>query len=461
MAEEIFDVVVLGGGAGGVPTAVRAAQLGGKVAVVEQDNVGGLCMNRGCIPFGHMMTASNIIGSLSLGRDMGINLSGISTDHETLLKRQDELIAFMRQGVGGTLKKNGVEIIKGKGRIAGKGKIDVNGKTISCRNIILATGGEWTKPDFPNSDLDDVVSSNYLLGAKNLPKRVLLFGGSPWLIEIAQFLHRFGSQVIMATKDKSLLSNESKTITSRLRKSLKEGGIEIKTQGEIINAAKMKDGLHVDLSSKDGSEKVVVDKIITIERRAALKDIGLENVNLNKEGEYIKINDKMETGATGIYAIGDVTENQSRHYSHLASEKGIIAAENAMGNNSTINPMTFTRILFTQPEVACVGLTAKEAKSAGYDVYVGTAPLAMNPYGMILSENEGIIEIVTEKQYGEILGVHFIGTSASEMAGQAVLAIQMEMTVDELTKTSFPHPTLSESLAEAARDALGRPIYLP
>jgi len=461
MTEEIYDVVVLGGGAGGVPAAVRAAQLGGTVAVIEQENFGGLCMNKGCIPFGHMMTASNIVGSLSLGRNMGINLSQISIDYEMLVRRQDELIDFMRKGVVGTLVKNGIDRIEGKGRISGKGTINVNDNTVGFKKLILATGGEWIMPDFPNSALDDVVNTNYLLEARVLPKEVLLFGRVPWLIEIAQFLNRFGCQVILATQDKFLLPDESKTISSRLRKTLKSSGIDIKHDAEIINLAKNNGGLQVEIKSKNGIEEVFVEKIITAERKAALKGLGLENLQIDKGADFIKVNEKMETKINGVYAIGDITEEQSRHYSHLASEEGVIAAENAMGGEAELDQRTCTRILYSQPEVACVGLTAKEAKAAGYDVYVGAAPLSMNPYGMILSENEGIIEVVAEKKYGEILGVHFIGTSASEMVGQAVLAIRMEMTLEELAKTSFPHPTLSESLAEAAREALGVPIYLP
>jgi len=461
MTEEIYDVIVLGGGAGGAPAAIRAAQLGGKVAVVECENFGGQCMNRGCIPFGHMMVASNILGGLSLGKEMGLHFSGISKDYATLIKRQNELIDFMRQGVEGTLKKNRVKIISGRGKIAGKGKVEVNGKSISYKSIILATGAKWLKPEFPGADLEEVVTSDYLLNTEKLPQRVLLFGRSPWLIEIAQFLHRFGSQTTLATKERNILSDESKTISSRLRKALKKEEIDIKTQGEIVAATKKKDGLHVELSSKDGLETVVVDKVITIERGASLKDLGLKRINLDEDSHYLTVNSKMESAIEGVYAIGDLTGPQSKHFSHLASHQGIIAAENAMDKDASINPRTFTRIVFTQPQIACVGLTPKEAKDAGYDVVVGAAPYGMNPFGMIISENEGIVEVVAEKRYGQVLGVHFIGTDASEMAGQAVLAIQMEATVEELSRASFPHPTLSESLAEAARDALGKPIYLP
>jgi dihydrolipoamide dehydrogenase len=461
MAEDIYDVVVLGGGAGGTPAAIRAAQLGGHVAIVECENFGGQCMNKGCIPFGHMMVASNILRSLTLGKEMGLTFTGISKDYITLKKRQDELITFMREGVRGTLRKNGVEIFEGRGRIVEKGKLAVNGKIISYKNIILATGAQWMQPEFPGGDLEEVVNSDYLLNTEKIPKKALLFGRSPWLIEIAQFLNRFGSQTILATKDETILSGESKTITSRLRKVLKDEGIGIKTKAEIVGVSKKKDELHIDLSSKDGSETIAADRIITLERGVSLKDLGLKKINIEEDSQYLKVNSKMETGIEGVYAIGDLTGPQSQHYSHLAFKKGITAAENAMGKDAAIDPRTFTRIVFTQPEIACVGLTPKEAKNAGHDAVVGAAPFGMNPYGMILSENEGIVEVVAEKEYGEILGVHFIGTAASEMVGQAVLAIQMEATIEELAKVPFPHPTLSESLAEAAADALGKPIYLP
>jgi len=461
MAEGIYEVVVLGGGAGGAPAAIRAAQLKGRVAIIECENLGGQCMNKGCIPFGHMMVASNILRSLSLGKEMGLTFNGISKDYTILKKRQDELISFMREGVRGTLRKNGVEIFEGRGRIVEKGKLAVNGKIISYKNIILATGAQWMRPGFEGGDLAEVVNSDYLLNTEKIPKKALLFGRSPWLIEIAQFLNRFGSQAIIATQDETILSGETKTITSRLRKVIKNEGIVIKTKAEIVSVSKKRDGLHVDLSSKDGGETFVVDRIITLERGASLKDLGLKKINIKEDSQYLKVNNKMETGIEGVYAIGDLTEPQPSHYSHLAFQKGITAAENAMGKDAAINPRTFTRILFTQPEVACVGLTPKEAKNAGHDVVVGAAPFGMNPYGMILSEDEGIVEVVAEKKYGEILGVHFIGTAASEMVGQAVLAIQTEVTIDELSRVPFPHPTLSESLAEAAADALGKPIYLP
>ncbi len=455
------DVIVIGGGAGGVPAAIRASQLGADVGIVEAGNFGGLCMNRGCIPFGHFMLASNVLGASSLGEKLGINCKKIDRNYAELKQRQEELIKFMRMGVTSTLRKNNIELIEGRGKLAGQGKIDVDGKTIECKNVILATGAAWVTPDFPGGQTDAVINSDQLLELDELPGKVLLYGSSPWLLEIAQFLHRFQKKVVLATPDKSILANESKAIRTRLNKTLKTEGIEILREAVITDVKKEKKGFQVSLNAKKGSKTIDVDRVVYIEREASLRNLGLSTVGLDETAKYLEVDRTMKTAATGVYAIGDITGAQDRHYSHYSSEGAIVAAENAMGLSAKMNPLTFTRVLFTQPQVASVGLTEKEAKKAGYDVVAGAAPYGMNPMGMLLSENEGLVEVVADKKYGEVLGTHFIGSNVAEMAGQAVLAIQMEATLEDLARASFPHPTLSESLPEAARNALGRHIYLP
>jgi dihydrolipoamide dehydrogenase len=461
MIQETFDVVVLGGGGGGVPAAIRAAQLGGQVCLVESRHLGGLCMNRGCIPFCHMMTASSVLANLSFAKELGLDTGETLKDLGALVRRQQDLISFMGEGVKGLLAKNKVQLLEGRGNVAGKGRIQVGDRTVSCKSIILATGAKWAKPEFPGSDLEDIVDGDYFLRTSVLPERVLLYGRSPWIVEVAQFLNRFGSKVVLATPEKRLLVDESHTIATRLKKSLSADGISIKASAGILAARKESSGLQVDLGLKEGVETMAVDKMAILDRRAAIDNLGLNVLGLNENGTYLKVNEKMETGADGVYAIGDLTGPLSRHYSSLASAGGLVAAENAMGVSAAINPKTFSRVLFTRPQVACVGLTKEEAKNKGYEVLVGSAPYSMNAMGMILSEMDGIVEIVAEKKYGELLGVHFFGASATEMVGQGIIAIQMEMTLEEVSKLSFPHPTLSESFSEAARDAMGRSIYLP
>ncbi|MBU2499213.1 MAG: NAD(P)/FAD-dependent oxidoreductase [Proteobacteria bacterium] len=461
MNQEAYDVVVLGGGAGGVPAAIRAAQLGGRVALIECKDLGGACMNKGCVPFGHLRVAADILGALSFGKEFGFDIPEISKNYNMLRKRQNEMISFMREGVKGLLGKNKVKVIRGVGKLAGQGKMEVGGESLLFRKAILAAGARWTRPDFPGADREGVINTDDFLEADKLPGRVLLFGRSPWLLGLAQSLIRFGSQVTLATREEGILPDENKTVRTRLDKVLKRQGIEILTHAEILGVEKTRGGLQCTLTTKGSEERISVDRVVTLERRASLKDLGLGSVGIDESGDCLRTNEKLETAAAGIYAIGDLSAPETSHYSHRASTGGVIAAENAMGLERILDPRSVVRVTFTQPQVACVGMTTKEAKRAGHDLVVGAAPLSMNPLGMILSQTEGIVEIVSEKRYGEILGVHIVADNASEMAGQATLAMQMEMTLEDLARATFPHPTLSESLAEAARDALGQAIYLP
>jgi dihydrolipoamide dehydrogenase len=280
-------------------------------------------------------------------------------------------------------------------------------------------------------------------------------------MKIAQFLSRFGSQVWLVTQEEGLLSDESRSIRSRLTKALQNQGITMVTGAKTLVLKKKSAGVEAVILMKDREEILQVDLVIALRRAAAVKDLGLETVGLEEEREFLQVNERMETGANGVYAIGDLTGPEKKHFSHVASSGGLVAAENAMGMNRVFDGSTTARIAFTSPQVACVGLTGKAAKALGYEVVVGAAPMSMNTLGMITVQTDGLVEVVADKRYGEILGVHIIGDGACEMIGQAVLAIQQEMTLEELAQTAFPHPTLSESIAEAARDALGAAIYLP
>jgi dihydrolipoamide dehydrogenase len=458
---ETYDVIVIGGGAGGVAAAIRASQLGGRVAVIEANQLGGLCMNRGCVPFGHMMAAAHFLGDLKMAEEMGITCSKVSKDLETLLNRQNELIAFMRQGVKTLLSKRKISVITGKGKLKGPGHVDVDGKVLEGKSVILASGGQWIKPGFPGKDHPPIVSSDYFLTERKLPKRCLLLGKGTWGIEIAQFLNQYGSQVWIATEEKTLLPEESKTIRTRLTKALQNQGITVLAHVKVLSAKSKKTGAVVSLSVKGKEEILEVDLIINLERRAALQGLGLETVGIEEANPFIRVNEKMETEVKGLFAVGDITAPEERHFSHLASSSGMIAAEYAMGVSRSSVEGNPTRILFTKPQVACIGMTGKEAKQSGREIVTGSAPLSMNTFGMMTAQMEGLVEVVADKKYGEILGVHMIGDRVSEMAGIGVLAVQQEMTLEELSQATFPHPTLSESIAEAARDALGIPVYLP
>ncbi len=461
MAERHFDVLVLGGGAGGVAAAVRAAQLGGHVAVVEPRFLGGFCVNRGCIPFGFTLAATRILGDLILGRAMGIRCSHRALDDARHSQKRAELISFLRQGIATLLKRHNIALIPGSGRLRQPGKVAVGGEVCSGSKIILATGAGRFKPEIDGLDSGAVSSSDILLTGKKRPASCLLLGDNPKIIELAQILQRLGSQVWLATGERSLLPDESKAIRTRLTKALRKEGINVLTRSRVLSADRTHEGLQCVLRVKDREQRLAVDRLIRLQRDTGLAELGLGAVGLQANRGVVEVNERMETGVDGIYAIGDLTAPEDRRYSHLASAGGIVAAENAMGRERRFDRRTASRVAFTQPQVACVGLTEPEARKMGYEAVTGTAPLAMNPFGMLSGQSEGIVEVVANRQNGEIVGIHILGESAGEMAAQAILAIQLEATLEDLTRTTFPHPTLSESLAEAARVCLGRPIYLP
>jgi dihydrolipoamide dehydrogenase len=299
------------------------------------------------------------------------------------------------------------------------------------------------------------------LTSRKRPRSCLLLGDNPKVIEIAQILQRLGSQVWLATEEKSLLHSESKTIRTRLTKALRNDGITVLTRSRVLSSERTGKGLQCILKVKDQEKRISVDRVIRLKRDTGLAELGLEAVGVKGEEGIVDVNERMETPANGIYAIGDLAAPEDRRYSHLASAGGIIAAENAMGLERRLDRRTVSRVAFTQPQMAAVGLTESEAKRGGFEVITSSAPLAMNPFGMLTAQTEGIVEVVANEQNGGILGIHILGESAGEMAAQAVLAIQLEATLEDLAGTTHPHPTLSESLTEAARDCLGRPIYLP
>ncbi len=456
-----FDVAVVGGGPGGVTAAVRASQLGAKVALIEEKNLGGACMNKACIPFAHMMRAASLFSQMADASKLGIKCHKIAHDFKALSGAREELVGFLRAGLESLLKKNKIEVIRGKASILNAQLIGVEGASISAGRLILATGAEWAPPPSLLKGRDKVVSTDDLLKASRLPKSCLILAESPPLITVAQILSQLGAKVTIVTKGKSILPEEDRAIRSRLTKALQRQGLQILTGKSLIALDEKKGGSRAIIGRETAEHSIEVEMVVGGERISALQGLGLEAIGLDEGAWPLKVNDQMETEAAGIYAVGDLVNPPELHYSHLATAQGLVAAENAMGISSTYEPRLAARVVFTRPQAACVGLTAAQAKKKGYDVVVGAAPLSMNPLGMIMDQQEGLVELVAEREYGEILGIHIVAEHAAEMAALSVALLKMEATLEELSNIPLPHPTLGESVCEAAREALGRPILIP
>jgi dihydrolipoamide dehydrogenase len=453
---ENFDLIVIGGGPGGVAAAIRAAQLGAKAALVEGEHWGGFCLNRACVPtklFAATLDRAKTIRSAS---KMGFSNAEASVDPAAIFKMKDELVGYFAMGTEGLVKAKGVTPIKGKGRLAGPGRVAVGQSVLQAKHVIVAVGAQWVRPSFPGADLEGVVNSSQFLEEGKFPARSLILGAGPWAMELAQFLGACGSQVVVAARERGILAGFDPEIGQRLRGALKNDPLTILNSCQVVSIGRGQDGLSAVLSVKGKEETRRFDRVIYLDRRPVLSELGLDTVGLRD----LAVDEHLATRVPGIWAVGDAIGKEP-FLSHRSSAMGIVAAENALGAKRVFNPSTVPRVAFTNPQAASVGLSEDQAEEAGYEVLAGTAPIAASPMAMIQGVGSGVVKVVGEKKYGELLGVHVLAPFATEIIGAAALAIQMEATLEDLARSALPHPTISESLSDAAREALGWAIYIP
>jgi dihydrolipoamide dehydrogenase len=451
-----FDIIVIGGGPGGVVAAIRAVQLGATAALVESTHWGGFCLNRACVPTKLFAATLDRAKAVQTAAKMGFAKAEASVDPTAVFKMKDELVGYFAMGTEGLVKIKGVTPIKGQGRLVGPGRVAVGGQVYQAKSIIVAVGAQWARPAFPGADLAGVVTSSRFLEEGRIPARSLILGAGPWALELAQFLGVAGSQVVVAARERGILPEFDAEIGQRLRSALKGDPLTILNSCQVVSIAQEQDGLVVLLSVKGKEEKRSFDRVIYFDRRPAVEDFGLDTVGLKDLG----VDEHLATQTSGIWAIGDAV-GQEPFLSHRASAMGIIAAENALGANRVFNASSVPRVAFTHPQAASVGLSEDQAEEAGYEVLVGTAPVAAGPMAMIQGVSSGVVKVVGEKKYGELLGVHMLAPFATEIIAAGALAIQMEATLEDLARCAVPHPTIAESLADAAREALGWAIYIP
>ena len=457
-AEDEFDIVVIGGGPAGYVAAIRAAQLGAKVAVVEKSEFGGTCLNKGCIPTKTFLKNAEIIEGIEMASKRGIILESekYTIDMPKVVQLKNEIVKTLTNGVRGLLKSNEIKMFNGVGKINKDKDVVVNGETVlRADKIILAGGSKVSKINIPGIESNKVLTSDDILDIQQIPKSLTVIGGGVVGIELGQVFLSFGSEVTVIEMMDRIVPGVDRESSVVLRKELEKKGMKILTSTQIKEI--VDDGHNLTIKV-DGHDDIVSEKaLLSIGRVPDLEAVG--ELELEMEKGRIKVDKYMETSVPGIYAPGDI--NGIKMLAHAAFRMGEVAAENAiLGNHREIKLETTPSAIYTIPEVGMAGLTEEEAKEK-YDISVGKFAFVGNGRALASGDTTGFVKVIADKKYGEILGVHIVGQSAAEIINEASSLMAMEITVDEVIKTIHGHPTFSEALFEACADVLGEAIHLP
>ncbi|MDP1917225.1 MAG: dihydrolipoyl dehydrogenase [Myxococcales bacterium] len=468
MADQ-FDVVIIGSGPGGYVAAIRAGQLGLKTALVEKDKkLGGTCLHRGCIPTKSLLWTAELFAHIQHAAEFGINVVNPVVDWAQAQKHKQKVVDKGAAGIDFLMKKNKVTVFKGFGTIAGKGKVDVKlteggaSQTLDTKNIIIATGSVVTT--LPSIKIDDnrILSSDSILTLDRIPKSLIVLGAGAVGTEFASVFAHVGSQVTIVEFMPNLLPIEDIDASKELEKFFKRRKIDVMTSTKFESIETTATGVKVVVTLPDGAKKTLEAEyfLSAVGRAPVTKGIGLEktNIQLMPKGT-IQIDAMMRTSEPNVYAIGDITPYP--WLAHCASAQGVVAVEHIAGKNP--HPVNYDRVpnaTYCYPEVASVGLTEKKAKEKGYDVKVGIFPFSAITKASISDEAIGMVKIVSDKKYDEVLGVHLVGPHATELLAEACVALKLETTTEELAHTMHAHPTLSEIMREAAEATLGKAIHI-
>jgi dihydrolipoamide dehydrogenase len=454
----MYDLVVIGGGPGGYAAAIRASQLGGKIALVESGEIGGTCVNQGCIPTKIWQHSAALLRSIRTGHLFGLRVAVEAPDLNGIVERKNGVAGDIRMGMEGLLANNGVEVVRGHAELKNDREVSVGDITLKTKKVVIATGSSLDIPDIPGLE-EAALTTDQFMDLEQIPARVLVWGSLPMAVEIANTLNVFGAKVFLATKHSRILHLEDHDTSQRIAQALRDQGIELLLKHSLKLVRKSAKGYEAVLFGCE--EKVVeVDKVLVSHRKPNTTQIGLDQVGVKvKEDGSVAVNDRLETSVPGIYAIGDAIGGWM--LSHAASSMAVTAAENAMGQVGSFPFHLIPRGIWTIPQVGAVGLSEEEAEKKGIDVEVGDFPFAINGVAMACDEMAGAVKIISDPRYGEILGIHIVGANATELVGEAALAMQLECTVKELARGIRVHPTFSEAVVDAGRDALNWALYLP
>ena len=461
-----FDVIVIGSGPGGYVAAIRAAQLGLKTGVIERENLGGICLNWGCIPTKSLLKSALVYDYFKHAEDYGISLSGqAEPDFMAIIKRSRVVADGMSKGVQFLLKKNKVEVLTGTGKLTGQHKVEVtdtDGKktSIDSDHIIIATGAR--SRELPNLKIDGkkIIGYRKALSLTELPESMLVVGSGAIGSEFAYFYNSIGTRVTLVEVLPNVVPLEDEEVSKQLERSFKKAGMKVMTGSTVESVDTNGKKCKVKIKTKKGEEEIEVDIVLSaVGISPNLEDIGLEDLGIETENGKIKVDEYMRTNVEGIYAIGDIVPGPA--LAHKASAEGILCVEKIAGHHTeTIDYANIPACTYTSPEVASVGLTENAAKEAGYEIKVGKFPFSASGKANAAGQKDGFVKMIFDAKYGELLGAHMIGANVTEMIAEIVVARKLETTGYEMIKSVHPHPTMSEAVMEAAAAAYDEVIHL-
>ncbi len=453
-----FDVAILGGGMGGYPAAIRASQLGLKVALIEADKLGGTCLHVGCIPTKALLESSELYHRVATrGAEFGIQAEVVGYDYPRIAQRRDAVVSQLYKGVQYLMKKNKIEVVAGKGRLRDRNTIDVNGKQVKAANLVVATGS--SVKTLPGLEIDGeyVISSDHAVLSKDVPASIVIIGAGAVGVEFATFYNQLGVKVTLLEALDRLVPLEDEDVSKEMLSALKKVGIDCRPGVKVKSAKKARDGVSVDT---DQGEVWAKQLLVAVGRGAVSKEIGLEQlgVEMHPNG-FIKVDEWMRTSVESIHAIGDVVGGYL--LAHAASHEGIVAVEDIAGQRTApMEQELVTRCTYSHPQIASVGLTEKQARDKGHEVKIGRFPFSAIGRAQINGETGGFVKIVADAKTGQMLGTHIVGASATELIAEPALTQLFQGDAWELGRNIHPHPTLSEAVMEAAMAVDGHAIHI-
>ena len=459
-----YDVIVLGSGPGGYVAAIRASQLGLKTAVVEKENLGGVCLNWGCIPTKALIKSSQVFEYIQHAEDYGITVKEATHDFGKVVKRSRDVADGMSKGIQFLMKKNKIDVVMGYGKVLPGKKLEVKGdqgtQVLSAKHIILATGGRSRQlPSLPQ-DGKKIIGYREAMTLATQPKSMVIVGSGAIGVEFAYVYHAMGTKVTIMEYLPNIVPNEDVDVSQALERTFKKSGIDIQTGTEVTKVDTSGKGCVVTYKNAKGEQTLECDVVLSAVGVATnIENIGLESVGIKTEQGRVVVDDMYRTSVPGYYAIGDIVKGQA--LAHVASAEGIICVEAIAGHHpAALDYGNIPGCTYCSPEIASVGMTEKAAKEAGYEIKVGKFPFSASGKASAAGAKDGFVKMIYDAKYGELLGAHMIGANVTEMIAEIVAARKLETTGMELLKTVHPHPTMSEAVMEATAAAYDEVIHL-